>query len=228
MLVSGQSDVRVPLREIAQPSENRRGQCRPIVVKTGTLLLGGQNAVSAASYLAESKGAYLLMANIAVQKAAGGEVGPSALLEEMERQFDEVRRRAFGLFEKRGGEFGHEMEDWFRAERETNGWPAAELTEVDSRFNLSMTLPGYDPREVQVTVTPREIIVHANLDPTKKPESGRCLWSEFQSNDVCRRIELPEAIDVEKTAATLEKGMLHVSAAKSAKVQPKAVEVKPA
>ncbi|HVY94180.1 MAG TPA: Hsp20/alpha crystallin family protein [Bryobacteraceae bacterium] len=168
------------------------------------------------------------MANIAVQKAEGGKLGRSGLLEDLERQLDEVRRRAFGLFERRGRAFGHELEDWFAAERETNGWPAAELTEVDSKYNLSMTLPGYDPKDVQVTVTPSEIIVHANLDSTKKPENQRCLWSEFQSNDVFRRIELPEAIDVDKTAATLEKGMLHVSAAKSAKVQPKTVEVKSA
>ncbi len=31
---------------------------------------------------------------------------------------DEIARRAYQLFEERGGEPGHEWEDWFRAERE--------------------------------------------------------------------------------------------------------------
>ena len=31
---------------------------------------------------------------------------------------DEIRRRAFELFEERGGREGHELEDWLRAERE--------------------------------------------------------------------------------------------------------------
>ena len=31
---------------------------------------------------------------------------------------DEIARRAYQLFEERGGEPGREWEDWFRAERE--------------------------------------------------------------------------------------------------------------
>ena len=31
---------------------------------------------------------------------------------------DEIRRRAFELFEERGGQGGQELEDWLRAERE--------------------------------------------------------------------------------------------------------------
>ena len=31
---------------------------------------------------------------------------------------DEIARRAYELFEERGSEPGHELEDWFQAERE--------------------------------------------------------------------------------------------------------------
>jgi hypothetical protein len=31
---------------------------------------------------------------------------------------DEIAGRAFELFQKRGGEPGHDLEDWFQAERE--------------------------------------------------------------------------------------------------------------
>ena len=31
---------------------------------------------------------------------------------------EEIRRRAYELFEARGGEDGHELEDWLRAEEE--------------------------------------------------------------------------------------------------------------
>jgi len=33
-------------------------------------------------------------------------------------QEDEIRRRAYELYEQRGREDGHELEDWFRAEEE--------------------------------------------------------------------------------------------------------------
>jgi hypothetical protein len=31
---------------------------------------------------------------------------------------DDIRRRAYGLFQARGGEHGHDAEDWFVAEAE--------------------------------------------------------------------------------------------------------------
>ena len=33
----------------------------------------------------------------------------------------EIRQRAYELFEARGGEEGHELEDWLRAEEEIKG-----------------------------------------------------------------------------------------------------------
>jgi len=168
------------------------------------------------------------MANVAVQKVENKSAKQLPLFQEIEKQLGEVRRRAFGLFERRGRELGHALEDWLRAEHEVMGWPVAELTEADSKYDLAMTLPGYEPKDVQVTATPSEIIVHAKVEATKKAEEAKCLWTEFESNDVYRRIELPEAIDVEKTTASLDRGMLHVTAAKTPKAQTRPIEVKAA
>jgi HSP20 family protein len=168
------------------------------------------------------------MANVAVQKVENKSAKQLPLFQQIEKQLGEVRRRAFDLFERRGRELGHALEDWLRAEHEVMGWPVAELTEADSKYDLAMTLPGYEPKDVQVTATPSEIIVHAKVETTKKAEDAKCLWTEFESNDVYRRIELPEAIDVEKTTASLDRGMLHVTAAKTPKAQIRPIEVKAA
>lgn len=168
------------------------------------------------------------MANVAVQKVEDKQAKPLPLFQEIEKQFDEVRRRAFQHFERRGHELGHALEDWLKAEHETFGWPAAELTEASSKYDLAMTLPGYDPKDVEVTVTPTEIIVHAKTETKKKEEEAKCVWTEFQSNDVYRRFELPQNIDMEKTTASLDKGMLHITAAKLPEAQPKQVEVRTA
>ena len=165
------------------------------------------------------------MANVAVQRVEEKTSKPLPLLREIEKQYDDVRRRAFDLFEKRGRELGHALEDWLKAEHEVTGWPAAELTEAESNYELAMTLPGYDPKDIQVTVTPSEIIVHANVETGKKAEKGKCVWTEFRSNEVYRRFGLPGAIDVDKTTAKLDKGMLHVTARKTAKSQAKPIAV---
>jgi len=168
------------------------------------------------------------MATVAVQKIEDKSVKPLPLFQEIEKQFDDVRRRAFELFENRGRKIGHELEDWLKAEHEIMGWPAAELDEKDGKYELDMTLPGYDAKDIEVTVTPSEIIVHAKVEEKKKAETEKCLWTEFRSNDVCRSFRLPETVDVDQTTATFDKGMLHVIAGKKQKAEPKQVKVQTA
>ncbi len=166
------------------------------------------------------------MAHISVQKIEDKNVRPIQLFQEIEKQFGEVRRRAFEMFERRGRELGHALEDWVKAEHEILGWPAAELKEVDSKYELAMTLPGYETKDVQVTATPTEIIIHAKSD--EKAGKAKTVWSEFGANDVYRCFGLPESIDVEKTTASLDKGMLHITAAKASKALGKPIEVRAA
>lgn len=166
------------------------------------------------------------MASVAVQKIKDKLAKPRPLFQEIEKQLEEVRRRAFELFENRGRELGHALEDWLKAEREVLGSPAAELTEVNSKYKVAMTLPGYEPKDVQVTATPSEIVVHAKAERKKEAAEEKCLWTEFRTSSVYRRFEFPEAIDLEKTTATLDKGMLHVTAPKMPKGEAKAIEVR--
>lgn len=168
------------------------------------------------------------MANVAVQKMKKVGAEPLPIFESIEKRLDEVRRRAFELFQKRGYQLGHEIDDWLKAEHEVFGWPAAELAEKDGKYEAQMTLPGFEPKEVQVTATPSEIIVHAETKHEKKVEEPNVLWTEFGSNDVYRRFELPALIDVDKTSATLDNGMLHIIANKAPATQTKPVEIRAA
>ena len=168
------------------------------------------------------------MANVSVEKVKSVGPKPLPIFELIENRLDQVRRRAFGLFEERGYELGHELDDWIKAEHEVFGWPAAELAEKDGKYEAEITLPGFDPSEVQVTATPSEIIVHAETRQEKQIEKENVIWTEFGSNDVYRRFELPARIDVDKTSATLDKGMLHIVAAKAPVAQSKPVEIRAA
>jgi hypothetical protein len=44
--------------------------------------------------------------------------GAAAVAEPPTTAEEDVRRRAYELFEERGGEEGHDWDDWFRAEQE--------------------------------------------------------------------------------------------------------------
>jgi HSP20 family protein len=126
----------------------------------------------------------------------------------------DVEKRARELFDARGHDGGHELDDWLQAEHEIC-WAAARLVERDKDFVLSVALPGYEPSDVELTVTPREIIVHADRKSERagpgKENAAEVRWSDFRSNNVYRRIELPRAVDVEHVKATLRLGLLKIT-----------------
>lgn len=162
------------------------------------------------------------MANIAVQRVQDVSTPAVPLLKEIEKRITDVQRRAFELFQRRGQIPGHDLDDWIRAEHEVMGWPAAELAETDREYKLEMSLPGFDVKQVEVTATPGQIAVHANCTSEKKTEQERIVWTEFGSNDVYRRFNLPQAINPDQVTATLDHGLLKIMAAKAeaAKARP--------
>ena len=162
------------------------------------------------------------MSQVAIQKANHGEK-TLPVFDEIAKRLEAVRKRAFDLFEERGRQFGHQLEDWLKAERELLGWPAAELVEKDGAYQMQITLPGFEAKEVEVTAAPNAVIVHAAREEEKKTEKGNVLWTEFGSNNVYRRFELPNPINVDKVTATLQNGLLQINAPEIAKPKEKAV-----
>lgn len=157
------------------------------------------------------------MSNVEVQKVKDPNGKPLPIFEEIAKQFAAIEKRAFELFESRGRMFGHELEDWLKAEHEMNGWSAAEMKEKDGALELEVTLPGFEAKDVEVTATPEEIIVHATAEEEKKKEEkGKVIWSEFGSNEVYRRFVVPKSIVVDKVAARMDKGILKITAPEAA------------
>lgn len=169
------------------------------------------------------------MANVAIQKVNGNDTR-LPIFAEITKKFDEVRQRAFKLFEERGCTSGNELEDWFKAEREVLGPVASELTDKGNAYEVQVALPGFDMKDVAVTASPDAVIVRAASKNEKKTQEGEVIWTEFASNDIYRRFALPNAIDVDKAAATLENGMLRITVPKapSAATKEKAIAVKAA
>ena|SRR5579864_9248786 len=160
------------------------------------------------------------MSQVAIKKADDTGKKTLPIFAEIAKRFEAVRERAFDLFEKRGRELGHDQEDWLTAEREIFRWPAAELAEKDGAYEMQITLPGFEPKDVEVTATPTEVIVHASREEHQRTEKGNVLWTEFGSSDVFRRFDVAKRIDVDRVTVKLENGILRISAPEA----PKAIE----
>jgi HSP20 family molecular chaperone IbpA len=162
------------------------------------------------------------MASVKIQRVENPEDRSLAALQRIDAIYQDIRRRAFELYAERGFAEGYDFEDWMTAERESCS-PAAELAERDRDYVLCVALPGFEPAQISVTATPKELVVHASA----KSEAGareqsakqepKVLWSEFESEDVYRCVELTDPIDVTKVSANLSNGLLRIVAEKSAK-----------
>ena len=156
------------------------------------------------------------MANVLIHKVRPGEGGPPSLFHSMQDLFDEVQRRAFELFEQRGGVAGRDLEDWLHAEHELVSSPVAELIEEDKQFRLRIAVPGLEAKELEITATPESIMVQADSAHKRGQQEGGVRFSEFSAKRLFRCFELPGRIDMDRIAANLDKGMLQITAAKAA------------
>jgi HSP20 family protein len=164
------------------------------------------------------------MSKLNIQKVESPKERKLPIFDELEQIADRIRVRAYNLFANRGNGDSNDLNDWLTAQREIC-WPTAELVESDDEFEVKVALAGFDSKDVTVTATPRELIVKASRSKehkeNKKSKGVKVRWSEFQSNDVYRQIELPSDVDVGKIKADFDQGMLVIEAPK-AKVKAKA------
>ncbi len=154
------------------------------------------------------------MASVPV-KCVAEEPRALPLFEELDRRFEQVKRRAFDLFSARGFEPGRDLEDWLTAEREVLGWPAAELVEKDGEFEMKLTLPGFQAKDIEVVAEPGGVTVHAATEKKTREKNENVIWSEFGRNEVFRKVAFPADVELPHVTAEFTDGMLRVRAPKA-------------
>lgn len=159
------------------------------------------------------------MSQVAIQKCKDVETIPQKLLRNMEAIADSVRQRAFDLFQSRSGASGSELEDWLQAERDVVWSPASELVEDEKEFRASIAVPGFDAKDIEVSALPDTLIIQAGATHSHEGKKGNVRFCEFSGKELFRQLPLPAAVDVDKVTASLDKGILQVTAPKAAPKQ---------
>lgn len=152
---------------------------------------------------------------------------PENPLDRMNLIFEDVARRAFEIFESNGRMLGHDLENWFKAERELLHPVNIELTEAEGAFELKAEVPGFDEKELEIRVEPRRVVIAGKREAkTEEQKRGKVVCSESHAEQMLRLVELPSPVDTAKVTATLLKnGILTMTLPKVAPAQP--VRIKP-
>lgn len=157
------------------------------------------------------------MPKVAIEKAHANDAEPHSLRHWLSNSAERISRRAYELFQRRGGSHGSDQDDWFQAERELLWSPESELAEKNGGFEIQLALPGFHARDLAVTALRHAVVVRAEAVHQKQAE-GDVL--EIAERSLYRRFDLPSAIDVEHVTANLSKGVLKLAVPK-AKAEPR-------
>jgi HSP20 family protein len=165
------------------------------------------------------------MSNVAIQRLIDSEKMPLSLFTDMQTFFDRIREKAFSLFSQNGWIHGRALDDWLKAEREVFWVPQSELIERDKELELHISVPGFEPKDIEVTALPDSIVVRGAATHKSEKSEGKVHFSEFSDKQLYRWLTLPAAINVNKTTATLEKGVLKLIASKAAQTNEKGKKI---
>ena len=134
------------------------------------------------------------------------------VLDEIEAMQQRVAERAQKIFRERGGAFGHALDDWLRAERETVWRPALEVRRMKDGFVIEAAVAGLDPKQFDVRVTATELLLAADVRHSDREQEGEVVLCEFVNGPLFRSYKFPEPIDPSRVLAEYRNGLLRVTA----------------
>jgi HSP20 family protein len=153
----------------------------------------------------------------ALAPVPGKAVEPQDLFDQFDRIYDSIERRAFEIFEGNGKVFGHDLEDWFKAESELLHPVKINMTETGPGLTVQAEVPGFTGRDIEIRVEPRRLTITGRRETSEEQKEGKTIYQEHRSNEILRVIDLPSGVDTEKTIATLKNGVLELHNAEECK-----------
>jgi HSP20 family molecular chaperone IbpA len=129
---------------------------------------------------------------------------------------DAVRRRAFELFEERGGIAGGDLDDWFQAEKEVLFAPHAEVNEAEAAYHIAVCAPGFEAGDIDVIALPHELVVEGKTECRMEPRRGNMRAGGVECRKLLRRFDLTTPVEISAVTARIDEGILTIEAPKVA------------
>ena len=150
-----------------------------------------------------------------------------SIAEEIEKLNQLITRRAYDIFAAGVGP-GNEVDNWLAAERELIWRPAIELREKNKEFLINIAVPGIDPADLSLEVTPDRLLVKGEFRHEHAEEEGQIHTCEFEAGSLFRVISFPRRVDPDKIKADFRNGILRVKASIAEEQKKKKVAIEAA
>ncbi len=148
---------------------------------------------------------------------------PTSLLQQMEREFEEMRRRMWDLFRRPFAPLT------LRSLTTEISWsPTVDVYEADGNLVIEAELPGVKKDDISVTYEDGILTIEGQRKEEKEVKGARYYASERFTGAFSRSFAVPEGIDPNKISAEYKDGILKVQVPlpPEAKKQPVKISVK--
>ena len=95
-----------------------------------------------------------------------------------------------------------------------------EITDKGEEYDIRAELPGVKKEDLDIDIEENYLKINAKKHEEKDENEKNYKRSEFSYGEFSRVVQLPEEIDVEKTEAKLDSGVLKIKAPKMSKEKP--------
>jgi HSP20 family molecular chaperone IbpA len=136
----------------------------------------------------------------------------SSVFDQVNEIQERITQRAYEIFERNGAVFGRELDNWLQAEEELLWKPSIELREKNGELLIEAALSGLDPKDVEIEVTPEDIILKAETQHQHQEQKSIVHICEFKTGMMFRSIHLPRKINPDRVKAEFNNGLLRLTA----------------
>lgn len=121
-----------------------------------------------------------------------------------------IAHRAHELFEARGRQYGHDLEDWLRAESELLCPVSISMSESKDRISVRANVAGFDENEIEVSVEPSRItILGKRKQSTAKTEMETTEQTGSHPDQILEVIDLATEVMPQRAIVELQEGVLN-------------------
>ena len=103
--------------------------------------------------------------------------------------------------------------------------PSIDVAESDKRITVKAEVPGFDPKDIHLSIEDHHMILKGEKDSEKKKTVKKDHWVESFHGSFSRTFHLPETIETKKIKAKLKNGILEITLPKRTEAKPKKVEI---
>jgi HSP20 family protein len=162
------------------------------------------------------------MKSAAVSRTTGvaiRKVSADSLFKQMSEWSNRIAQRAYEVFASSGFTNGHDLEDWFKAERELLKPLTAEVTQAKDKFIVRAQVPGFDAKDLIIYLNGPHLVIEGKHETTKgkTEKNDDASYGEHKSQQIYQMIELPAAVLTDKARAELKNGVLELKLPKAEK-----------